>query len=435
MSIPAAVDLVSRLALARRSRWMLVGAAAARLLQAQHHGRRAQVQPDAGAKACPGRLQVRHPRLTCWQDPDGGVESRPLGRRSTCRGRCATAATARRSACFDGRARLHVRDAGMCDPVCQTGCAAVADKCSVNTVGGADVQPAARDVGSRGRWCRTCTIRSERDGRRRRTTAGRGWSASGSSRVPRVLPVLQERRRLPESACTRDIGAGRVGRRSAMFRSCDTCVPLPVRSTRVAAGRRRDGLLPLVHAARRTRSATARSAHVPSNGSARARATAFMGLACVDRGTGATRDLPAGLPAAETACDCPGGTPAGLPPVLRIPRGARCRTRRSGFASRRMATWRHRALAAWAIAGRGRCRRRAAAASSPNDPGRRPSALRRRRRSARRGSTAPPTARARKGPEMAASRRRRTSSRSARPIRARTAIRSARAAATAGVAR
>ena len=123
-----------------------------------------------------------------------------------------------------------------------------------------------------------------------------------------------------------------------------------------------------------------------------------------------------------------------LPPVLWQPGGHCCRTRRSGTATRRMATWGHRALAAWAILVA--VMSPARAASSPRS---RTAAFcaraARTAASARRGTTAPPTAPAARGPRWPACRRRRTSSRSARPIRAPTAIRSARAAVTAGAAR
>ena len=164
------------------------GGRPARLLQAQHQGRRTQVQPGRGrGKSCPEgfRCDTSTVPPLCWRNPDGGVD-RPSS--DVADGRVdGTVDMTPDVACFDARPdctprRRHVRSVSA-RPVARL-------RREVLGQHGrrADLQPAAR-----ARFPKTALMTALRGrvapGRPTRpTTAGPGWSASdGASAVPRCF--------------------------------------------------------------------------------------------------------------------------------------------------------------------------------------------------------------------------------------------------------
>jgi hypothetical protein len=85
---------------------------------------------DAGAHACPEGFVCERTSGYCRRTlTEGGVDNRETGPDGMDGGQPEVP-----TICFDARPNCQPDDAGVCDPVCQTGCGCV-EKCSVNTGG------------------------------------------------------------------------------------------------------------------------------------------------------------------------------------------------------------------------------------------------------------------------------------------------------------
>ena len=406
------------------------GRTAVRLLQAQHPRRRAQVRRRRG-EGVSGRLQVRRVGL-CWKQCPTAARAGRQTRSPTWRTH-AMAATPPTVPLFRSAARPPARrEPGMCDPVCQSGC-----RLSRQVLGQhgrrADLQPADHDDDAAADGDAELHDRFRGDRATVRQLRARVGLHQRAVVFRPLLQVLQERRRLPEC----DLYAQRRRGPAAGQKVCDvpfvdTCIPLPGGQNTGCGGTATMACWLSSTSPTRT-FCDCPFGDTGSNGPCTRTRDCVRGLACVDRGTGE-----------PSSClqVCRLGTHrlswrqhSELPPVLWQPARGQCSA----------PDVRVLLLGGWRPGDIGRSRRGrswsrscrwARAASSPRS---RTAAFcartARTAASARRGSTAPPTAPAARGPRWPARRRRRTSSRSARPLRAPTAIRSARAAVTAGAAR
>ena len=274
---------------------------------------------DAGVgKSCPEGFKCDMSRLTCWRNPDGGVD-RPS---DVVDGPVDLPVEMKPEvACFDARPNCTSSDAGICDPYCQTGCQQCGTKCSVNTLGALTCNP-PRAFGFPKKVMDDCTDPIEPGTAAQTDNCGPGLVCIVEGCFPRCFQFCKGDGDCPTSACTRDIGSLTSGPKVCEVPFMDACVPLPGGQNTGCGG---------------TTSTTAcyisstNPTHticdcpfnaLPANSPCTRTRDCIRGLACVDRGTGA-------MPTCLQVCrltdnglnDCPAHTAGSCHPYFGFPVG------------------------------------------------------------------------------------------------------------------
>jgi hypothetical protein len=272
---------------------------------------------DAGVgKSCPEGFKCDMSRLTCWRNPDGGVD------RATDRNDGPVDGPADMKpevACFDARADC-IPGSGTCDPYCQIGCECGA-KCSINTVGLLTCNPprAAQFPRTVMQDCDQVISSGTAD---QTDNCAPGLVCVEEGCFPRCFQFCRSDADCPSSACTRDIGGQSSGQKVCEVPFADTCVPLQQNS---GCGPATSGMACYISSTNPSHTICDCPLDVmgPNAPCSRTR-ECIRGLACVDRG-------PSGAsPTCLQVCrisdngvnDCPTHTAGSCHPYFGVPAGA-----------------------------------------------------------------------------------------------------------------
>lgn len=235
---------------------------------------------DAGLnKACPEGFKCDPGTMTCWRRLDGGVDRPTDGNQVDTP---AVEVKAETATCFDARPNC-TPDAGLCDPYCQTGCAC-GEKCSINTLGALTCnQP--RTFGFPKGVMADCTDPISPGTADQTDNCGPGLVCVAEGCFPRCFEFCRTDDDCPLSACSRDL-AGATSQKVCEVPFADSCVPLQQNS----------GCGPVTSGMACYLSST-NPAHticdcpfnaLPANYPCTRTRDCIRGLACVDRGSGAS---------------------------------------------------------------------------------------------------------------------------------------------------
>jgi hypothetical protein len=179
---------------------------------------------DAGVgKSCPEGFKCDMSMLTCWRNPDGGVD-RPSP--DVPDGRVDGPVDMKPDvACFEARPSCTPSDAGICDPYCQTGCPC-GEKCSINTGGMLTCNP-PRAPGFPKLVTQDCRPIDSVGDPAQTDNCAPGLVCLDDGCYPRCFQFCRVDADCPTSACTRELPGQPGGQKVCELPFMDTCVPLP----------------------------------------------------------------------------------------------------------------------------------------------------------------------------------------------------------------
>jgi len=271
---------------------------------------------DAGVgKSCPEGFKCDMSRLTCWRNPDGGVD-RPS---DVVDGPVDGSMDMKSDvACFEVRPDC-TPGPGMCDPACQTGCAC-GTKCSVNTLGALTCNT-PHPLGFPRAVMQDCMEPISPGTAAQTDNCGPGLvCVDQGCAFPRCFQFCKNDGDCPTSACSRDLGTTAPSTQKVCeVPFADTCVPLPQNS---GCGPASSGMACYLSSTNPSHTIcdcpfNALMANQPCMRSR----DCVRGLVCVDKGNGATPTCLQVCKLSNNGSDCPSVTPGSCHPYTGIPGG------------------------------------------------------------------------------------------------------------------